>query len=85
MDPIFRLVQGRTHATLKRRPTRLFSYHPPEPDQGEKYDAIRRGALQFAETIIENTPASADQTVAIRKLRESVMTANAAVTLKGKY
>lgn len=63
----------------------IFSYHPPEPGQAEKYDAIRRGALQFAETIIENTPASADQTVAIRKLRESVMVANAAVALKSRY
>lgn len=63
----------------------IFSHHPPEPGQAERYDAIRRGALAFAEVIVENTPPSADQTVAIRKLRESVMVANAAVALKGKY
>jgi hypothetical protein len=63
----------------------IFRYHPPEPDQLGHYDAIRRGALQFAETIIEHTPASADQTVAIRKLRESVMHSNASIALKGKY
>jgi hypothetical protein len=63
----------------------IFSYHPPEPGQPEKYDAIRRAALAYAETVIENTPPSADQTAAIRKLRESVMTANAAVALKGKF
>jgi hypothetical protein len=63
----------------------IFSYHTPEPEQLEHYDAIREGARLLALTIIAHTPASADQTAAIRKLRECVMTANAAVALKGKY
>lgn len=63
----------------------LFSYHPPEPGQGAKYERIRDAALVFAEVIIDNTPSSPDQTAAIRKVREAVMTANAAVALKGKF
>jgi len=33
--------------------------------------------------LIDNTPTSADQTAAIRLLREAVMTANAAIALEG--
>lgn len=63
----------------------IFSYHAPTPDQIPKYNAIREGARVFAQTILENTPGSADQTAAIRLLRESVMTANASIALGGKY
>jgi hypothetical protein len=61
----------------------LFSYHPPEPDQVARYEALRAGAKVFAHIVLANTPTSADQTAAIRKLRECVMTANAAIALKG--
>lgn len=60
----------------------IFSYHPPKGDQLEKYNAIREGGKAFALVILENTPASPDQSVAIRKVREAVMTANAAIALK---
>jgi hypothetical protein len=61
-----------------------FTYHPPEPGQPEKYEAIRAAALEFAKVITANTPASADQTTAIRKIREAVFTANAAIACKGE-
>jgi hypothetical protein len=63
----------------------LFSYHAPEPGQPEKYTAIREAAKQFAHVLIANTPQCPDQTVAIRKLRESVMVANASIALKGQF
>lgn len=63
----------------------IFSYHAPESDQIPKYNAIREAAKEFAHVVIANTPASADQTAAIRLLRQAVMTANAAIALKGKY
>lgn len=59
----------------------IFTYHAPWPDQIPKYEAIRAGAKEFARILLENTPESEDQTAAIRKLRESVMTANAAIAL----
>lgn len=62
----------------------IFKYHAPKSDQIDKYQTIRDGAKAFAEIVIANTPASADQTAAIRKLRECVMTANAAIALDGK-
>lgn len=60
----------------------LFSYHAPTADQPQRYAAIREAAFQFARTVIENTPPSADQSAAIRKIREAVMTANASIALE---
>lgn len=61
-----------------------FMYHVPGPDQFPKYAAIREAGKHFAEVIAQNTPRSADQTAAIRKVREAVMTANAAIACRGK-
>lgn len=63
----------------------MFSYHAPLDEQKEKYRSIRNAAFIFASILVANTPASADQTTAIRKLRECVMTANASIALEGKY
>lgn len=62
----------------------VFTYHPPEgPEQLERYATLRAAARDLAAAIIEATPVCADQQAAIRKVREAVMTANAAVALKG--
>ena len=61
-----------------------FVYHTPTPDQIPKYGAIREAGKRLAECILENTPSSADQSDAIRKVREAVMTANAAIACDGK-
>lgn len=60
-----------------------FTYHKPDGDDPKKYEAIRDAGKALAMAIVENTPASADQTVAVRKVREAVMTANSAVACKG--
>jgi len=62
----------------------LFTYHAPTEHQAMRYDCIRRQAKELAKVIVECTPKSADQTAAIRKLRECVMTANAAIALEEK-
>ena len=59
-----------------------FTYHPPTQDQVESHLAIRRAGMELALTILRNTRQSADQTAAIRQVREAVMTANAAVSLE---
>lgn len=56
-----------------------FTYHPPSPKQQGSYVLIRQAALKLARVIRDETPAGADQTAALRKLRETVMTANAAI------
>lgn len=61
----------------------IFSYHAPQEGDAEKYRAIRDAGKALAVAIVNNTPPSADQSAAIRKVREAVMTANAAIALKG--
>lgn len=56
-----------------------FTYHSPTDDQLPKYQAIRDAGMELARTIRDNSPASPDQTAAIRKVREAVMTANQAI------
>jgi hypothetical protein len=68
-----------TKANLKD----VFSYHAPLVTQLDQYSALRTAARDFAETILDNTPTCADQQAALRHVREAVMTANAAVALKG--
>ena len=62
----------------------VFSYHAPKGDQPQKYEAIRAAAKNFAQVIVDNTPSCADQTAALRKVREAVMTANASIALEGE-
>jgi hypothetical protein len=59
-------------------------YHPPSMAQQAGYEAIRAAALVFATVVWEHTPFSADQSAAIRKIREAVMTANAAIACEGR-
>ena len=60
-----------------------FKYH----DSAEKvpqYTAINNAALEFAKVVVANSPSSADQTSAIRHIRDARMTANAAVACDGR-
>ncbi len=59
-----------------------FTYHAPKDGQPKRYEAIRNKAKELATIIVESTPPSADQTAALRKLRECVMTANASIALE---
>jgi hypothetical protein len=61
-----------------------FTYHPPSSDQLVSYEKLRSSALDFAKAINDLAPDSADKTAAIRKVREAVMTANAAIACGGK-
>jgi hypothetical protein len=61
----------------------FFTYHAPSEVEKHQYDLINKAALAFAKTVYMNCPPCADRTVAIRKIRESRMTANAAIACKG--
>lgn len=62
----------------------VFSYHKPFGTQPQRYEAIRAKAKELATVILLSTPKSADQSAAIRKVREAVMTANAAIAINEK-
>lgn len=61
-----------------------FTYHVPTPEQKEDLEVVREAARAFAYLLVSRVPSSADRTAALRKLRECVMTANAAIVLHGK-
>jgi hypothetical protein len=56
-----------------------FTYHRPREGQSDRYEMIRAQGLVMARVIFELTPPGPDQTAAIRKVREAVFTACAAI------
>ncbi len=61
-----------------------FTYHAPTDKQQANLVELRGQAAQLARCIVDNVPPCADRSAALRKLREVVMTANAAIVLDGK-
>jgi hypothetical protein len=62
----------------------LFTYHPPKPDQIERYEKIREAGKAFAELLDEAVPGSPERSTALAKIREAVMWANAAIACNEK-
>jgi hypothetical protein len=56
-----------------------FTYHAPKPGQPEKYSELRGEALAMAQTINALCPDSREKSLALTKLEETVMWANAAI------
>lgn len=56
-----------------------FKYHSPKEGQPEKYTQIREKAKELAYLIDELVPQSREKSLAITKLEESVMWANASI------
>ena len=57
----------------------VYTYHPPSGSQPERYIKIRDSAKAFAAMILELTPTSREQSLALTKLEEVVMWANSAI------
>jgi hypothetical protein len=57
----------------------VFTYHAPKGNQAERYEFLRGYAKQFAGAIVNNCPESAERTLALRKLEEATMWANASI------
>lgn len=57
-----------------------FSWHNLDQTAIDKCTAVRNAALKLAKVIIKNSPSNADQTAAIRKLREVVWTVNGSIS-----
>jgi len=54
-------------------------YHPPTPGVQAQYNLVRAAGRNMMIVIRDNTPQSGDQTAAMRKVREAMMTAIAAI------
>lgn len=64
---------------MKSRIENNFTYHAPKEGQPEKYTAIREKAKELAYLIDEMCPESREKSLAMTKLEEMVMWANAAI------
>lgn len=60
-----------------------FTYHAPKDGQKVKYEAIRRTGLALAELFAEYCPRSREHALAVTKLEEAIMWANASIARRG--
>lgn len=58
---------------------RRFTYHRPVEGQPERYEVLRAAAYALAVSYSSNCPKSRELALALTKLEESVMWANAAI------
>ncbi len=60
---------------------RMFTYHKPTAEQESRYTDLRQAGFVLVGRIRRSTRASAEQTLAIRKVQEAIMWANAAIAI----
>jgi hypothetical protein len=58
---------------------RNFTYHPPKSDQPGRYMLLREQAHNLASLFLQNCPNSRERSLALTKLEEAVMWANASI------
>ena len=63
----------------------IFTYHTPTTEQADKYAQINAAFQECAKTVTGLLPDGPGKTVAVRKLSDARMGANAAVALDGKF
>ena len=56
-----------------------FTYHAPREGQVERYEEIRRMGLTLATVVYSSCPESREKALALTKIEEAVMWANAAI------
>lgn len=56
-----------------------FTHHPPNETQIPRYEELRATARELAFNIVELTPTSREQALALTHLEQAVMWANAAI------
>lgn len=56
-----------------------FTYHPPKGDQAARYNHLRAVARSLALDIASTCPPSRERSIALTKLEEAVMWANASI------
>ena len=68
---------------ILKRAKNTVAYHPFTDEQKERSERIRAAAASLIAEIQVNADTGPDKSAAIRKVREAVMTANAAIALRG--
>lgn len=57
----------------------VYTYHAPRPGQAEKYERLRAQAKNLALLALELCPDSRERALALTKIEEAVMWANASI------
>jgi hypothetical protein len=63
---------------------RNLTYQQPREGDKEKYERITEAARTFALVVFDNTPPSAEQTLAIRQIEAARMRANQGIAVNGR-
>lgn len=64
---------------MRKRIENTYTHHPPFGDQQERYEVIRAKAKELALVIVECTPPSREQSIALTELESVIYNANAAI------
>lgn len=73
------MMQSATDKIMAERIENDFTYHAPTGDQPARYVKLREAAKQFALMIVNTCPDRRERSLALTKLEESIMWANAAI------
>lgn len=57
----------------------VYTYHAPIGTQQKRYESLREKGKELAALILESTPKSREQSVALTHLETAIMWANAAI------
>jgi hypothetical protein len=68
-----------TKEDIIKRINNDFIYHSPHSDQLARYAALREAGRLLAIKIVESTPVSREQSLALTNLEQAIMFANAAI------
>lgn len=58
---------------------KVYSYHPPHPENAAKFVAMRDEGRKMAELVMQHCPVSRERDIALTKIEEAIMWANAAI------
>ena len=72
-------VREKLQAEKRAQVEHNFTYHKPKPEQQPKYEQLRELAKALGLAIVELTPASREQSLALTDLEDCIMHANAAI------
>lgn len=62
----------------------IYTYHAPVPGQLERYVTLRENAKAMAQLIIDNCPETRERSIALTKMEEVIMWANASIARSGE-
>jgi len=62
----------------------VFTYHKPFGNQPERYEQLRKVAKEFAINVVNHTPVSREQSLALTSIQQAIMWANAAIAINEK-